>query len=62
MPRLDPRQRKAVYDASTALASIAVVFGAISDDQASRIVAAVALLLSAGATLLARANVPPTGS
>jgi hypothetical protein len=58
MPKLDPRQRKAVYDVSTALASIAVVFGAISDDQASRIVAAVALLLSAGATLLARANVP----
>lgn len=62
MLRLDPRQRKAVYDVSTALASIAVVFGAISDDQASRIVAAVALLLSAGATLLARAHVPPCES
>ena len=62
MPKLDPRQRKAVYDVSTALASIAVVFGAISDDQASRIVAAVALLLSAGATLLARRHVPPCES
>jgi len=58
MTKLDPKQRKAVYDVSTALASIAVVFGAISDDQASRIVAAVALLLSAGATLLARRHVP----
>ena len=58
MPKLDPKQRKAVYDVSTALASIAVVFGAISDDQASRIVAAVALLLSAGAILLARRHVP----
>ena len=62
MPKLDPKQRKAVYDVSTALASIAVVFGAISDDQASRIVAAVALLISAGATLLARANVPASES
>jgi hypothetical protein len=58
MTKLDPKQRKAVYDVSTALASIAVVFGVISDDQASRIVAAVALLLSAGATLLARRHVP----
>ena len=35
MPKLDARRRKAIYDASTALASIAVVFGAISDDQPS---------------------------